>query len=95
MKWPESKIDTILKMAVCLAMIACLLGCSGGNSSALALKRTAIPQPRHSSFTRTIELPEDSRAGTDSICDSPCGLDDDKVPPRRLPSTLEAETDNT
>jgi hypothetical protein len=95
MNWPESKIDAILKMVVCLAMIVCLLGCSGRPSSSLAPKRTAVLQPRDSSSRRTIEPREYPCTGTERICDTPCGLVDDEFPPHRLPRTLEAETDNT
>jgi hypothetical protein len=35
MLWTESKLDTVLKMAVCLAMIVSLLGCSGSNRPSL------------------------------------------------------------
>jgi hypothetical protein len=33
MNWTESKIDTVLKMAVCLAMIGSMAGCIGCDSS--------------------------------------------------------------
>jgi hypothetical protein len=32
MNWTESKIETVLKMAICLAMIASVVGCNDGNS---------------------------------------------------------------
>jgi hypothetical protein len=32
MNWTQSKIDTLLKMAVCLAMIGSMVGCSDGSS---------------------------------------------------------------
>ena len=35
MNWTQSKIDTLLKIAVCLAMIGGMAGCSGGNSRSL------------------------------------------------------------
>ncbi len=50
MNWNESKVDTILKMAVCLAMIGSLVGCSGGSSSSLA-GATATP-----SATKNIDV---------------------------------------
>jgi hypothetical protein len=38
MNWTESKIDTVLKMAVCLAMIGSMVGCSGGFRAPWKLK---------------------------------------------------------
>ena len=35
MIWTELKLDTVLKMAVCMAMIVSLLGCGGGNRPSL------------------------------------------------------------
>jgi hypothetical protein len=40
MNWTESKIDMVLKMAICLAIIGSVVGCNDGNSSSFGSSTT-------------------------------------------------------